>query len=81
MKRKMLALLLASSMVASVALLSAGCGTKTATSATDDAEGAPVLWAPGESRDKIVVISDLHLGSDDTYTEPRATRRVLIAGR
>ena len=78
MKRKRLALLLASSMVASVALLSAGCGTKTATSATDDAEGAPVLWAAGETRDKIVVISDLHLGIDDNYTETLANRPLLI---
>lgn len=78
MKRKMLALLLASSMIVSVALLSAGCGMKTVASATDDAEGAPVLWAAGTARDKIVVISDLHLGIDDNYTETLANRPLLI---
>jgi len=77
-EKKMPALLLTSSMVVSVALLSAGCVTKIAASATDDTEGAPVLWAAGETRDKIVVISDLHLGINDNYTETLANRPLLI---
>lgn len=36
------------------------------------------LWTAGDRRSKIVVISDLHLGIDDNYTETLANRPLLI---
>lgn len=48
----------------SLALLAAGCAPNGGTP-----EAANPLWEPGEQRDKIVVISDLHLGIDDELTE------------
>lgn len=36
------------------------------------------LWEPGNERNKIVVISDLHLGIDDEYSETVANRPLLV---
>lgn len=36
------------------------------------------LWEAGVTRDKIVVISDIHLGIDDRYTETLKNRPLLI---
>lgn len=68
MKTKMLSLLLAFCMVISLALLTTGCTPK----------GAAALWDAGDTRNKIVSISDLHLGIDDDYTETLKNRPLLI---
>ncbi len=45
---------------------------------SDPASDAQPLWTAGGTRNKIVVISDLHLGIDDRYTETRLNRPYLI---
>jgi UDP-2,3-diacylglucosamine pyrophosphatase LpxH len=45
---------------------------------TKDAAIEKPLWEVEDKRNKIVVISDLHLGIDDSYTETLANRQVLI---
>ncbi|MFO1211638.1 MAG: hypothetical protein U1E74_03295 [Paenacidovorax caeni] len=50
-----------------------GCGSSS--SAYSDA--AP-LWAADAVRNKIVVISDIHLGIEDRYTETLKNRPLLI---
>lgn len=42
------------------------------------ASDATPLWTAGSTRDKIVVISDLHLGIEDRYTETLRNRPLLI---
>ena len=69
MKAKILSLLLASSMVISLALFTSGCAQKSSSSA---------LWEAGGTRNKIVVISDIHIGVDDKYAETVANRPILI---
>ncbi|ADL05260.1 metallophosphoesterase [Lacrimispora saccharolytica] len=69
MKAKILTLLLASSMIISLALLTSGCAQKSSGSA---------LWEAGGTRNKIVVISDIHIGVDDKYAENVANRPILI---
>lgn len=54
-----------------VALHTAGCGS-------NSGSGAAPLWKSGSSRDKIVIISDLHLGIEDKYTECLENRPLLI---
>jgi UDP-2,3-diacylglucosamine pyrophosphatase LpxH len=93
MKTRILSLLLASSMVMSMTLLTIGCSSKigtpetsapeisapnTTASASEAPEGAAALWDAGDTRDKIIVISDLHLGIDDSYTETLKNRPLLI---
>lgn len=43
----------------------------------DPADSTP-LWQPGPTTDKIVVISDLHLGIDDAFAENVANRQHLV---
>lgn len=69
MKAKILSLLVASSMVVSSALVAGGCAPKSSTAA---------LWEAGNTRNKIVVISDIHIGIDDKYAETVANRPLLI---
>lgn len=69
MKAKILSLLLACSMVISLALFTSGCAQKSSVSA---------LWEAGSTRNKIVVISDIHIGVDDQYAENVANRPILI---
>ena len=52
-----------------------GCGGGDSASS---APGATPLWTVGHARNKIVVISDLHLGIDDRYTENLKNRPLLI---
>lgn len=78
MKRKMLSLLLASCMVISLVLLTTGFSLNTGASVSDAAKGTAALWDAGNTRDKIVVISDIHLGIDDRYTETLKNRPLLI---
>lgn len=69
MKKKVLSLLLASCMVISLALLTIGCSPK---------DGVQALWDAGDTRNKIVVISDIHIGIDDSYAETVKNRPLLI---
>jgi UDP-2,3-diacylglucosamine pyrophosphatase LpxH len=69
MSRKMLKIVLScTSFALSLAVL-AGCGAK------DDSKP---LWEVGDSRNKIVVISDIHLGINDAYSEINDNVPVLI---
>lgn len=78
MKKRGLSLLLASGMVISLALLNSGCSSKTAASETNALKGGAPLWEAGEKRDKIVVVSDIHLGIEDKYTETLKNLPLLI---
>jgi UDP-2,3-diacylglucosamine pyrophosphatase LpxH len=69
MKKRALSLLLASCMAISLALFTSGCAQKSS---------AAALWEAGSTRNKIVVISDLHVGVDDKYAENVANRPILI---
>ena len=40
--------------------------------------GSPALWEAGETRNKIVIASDIHLGIDDRYTETLENRPHLV---
>ncbi|WP_312692827.1 metallophosphoesterase [Caproiciproducens sp.] len=78
MKTRILSLLLASSMVISLTLLTTGCSSKTGAPETSAPKGVTALWNVGDTRDKIVVMSDIHLGIDDSYTETLKNRPRLI---
>ena len=43
-----------------------------------DEEKAVPLWAAGSTRNKIVTISDLHIGIDDSYSETVKNRPLLV---
>ncbi|MGE4318617.1 MAG: metallophosphoesterase [Deferribacterales bacterium] len=58
-----------------VALNTAGCAD--AIFASEDSDENP-LWNPDSSRNKIVVISDIHLGVDDAFTETLTNRPYLV---
>lgn len=73
MKKMILSFMLACSIIVSLALLATGCTVKTSTP-----EAAKPLWEAGDERNKIVVISDLHLGIDDRYSETVKNRPLLI---
>lgn len=47
-------------------------------SLTDAYKGRAPLWGAGEKRDKIVVVSDIHLGIEDKYTETLNNLPLLI---
>ncbi len=73
MKTRILSLLLALGMMISPALLI------TENSARAEAtESAAALWEASGTRDKIVVISDIHLGIEDRYTETLENLPLLI---
>jgi UDP-2,3-diacylglucosamine pyrophosphatase LpxH len=76
MKIRILSLLLVSGMVISLALFNTGCSSSKTGAPAAHKTGA--LWAAGGARDKIVVISDLHLGINDSYTEMKNNRPLLI---
>ena len=92
MKLKKRSLLLASSIILSAALTT-GCASKTEAPATNDSEtvasestvsettvsdNTSPLWEAGSTRDKIVVMSDVHLGIIDEYSETRANLPYLM---
>lgn len=60
---------LASCAVLSFALALTGCSVKTS---------LPALWDAGDARNKIVVISDIHIGVDDEFAETVDNRPMLI---
>ena len=64
MKKGFLSLLLAISMVFSPAMLGA-----LSPAIAETPETLPALWEAGDRRDKIVTISDIHLGIEDRYSE------------
>ncbi len=64
---------LAFCMVVLMPLLSIGCSTNIALQ-----KDATPLWEASGARDKIVVISDIHLGIEDSYTETLKNRPLLI---
>ena len=68
MKKKIMSLLLVCTFVVSLALFATGCTS----------EAAKPLWEAGNERNKIVVISDLHLGIDDRYSEMIDNRPLLV---
>lgn len=70
---RFLSLLLALSMVVSLAL-----GAPGYTANAEAPESAAALWEAGSIKDKIVVISDLHLGIEDRYTETLKNLPLLI---
>jgi UDP-2,3-diacylglucosamine pyrophosphatase LpxH len=65
-------------MVISLALLMNGCSLNTDSSETATPQGPAAMWDAGTKRDKIVVISDIHLGIEDRYTEILNNRPLLI---
>ena len=69
MKKRALSFLLASSMAVYLMLFTSGCAQKS---------NATALWEAGSTRNKIVVISDIHIGIDDQYAENVANRPILI---
>ncbi len=69
MKKRVPSFLLVACMVISMALLTTGCSPKA---------GVSALWDAGKTRDKIVVISDIHIGIDDSYAETVKNRPLLI---
>ena len=77
MKTRVFSSLLACCMVISLALLTAPCSSNTGASVSNSPKGA-ALWNAGNTRDKIVVISDIHLGIDDSYAETVNNRSLLI---
>ncbi|HQM97408.1 MAG TPA: metallophosphoesterase [Clostridia bacterium] len=72
MRKKIISLILICSIVASISMLFTGCGRNNKLSAVDP------LWAAGSERNKIVIISDIHLGIDDRYSEIILNRPFLI---
>ncbi|MHC1785808.1 MAG: metallophosphoesterase [Christensenellales bacterium] len=73
MKKTFLSLLLMISMVFSPALFTAGSAAQAETP-----ENILALWEAGETRDKIVTISDIHLGIEDRYSETVENLPLLI---
>lgn len=70
MKRKIISVLLTSSMI----FLSSGSLFNTSFAINN----AKPLWNSKEEKNKIVVISDIHLGIKDEYTETLKNRNILI---
>ena len=73
MKKTLLSLLLVISMVFSTATFAAG-----STALAEAPENFPALWEAGDRRDKIVTISDIHLGIEDRYSETVENLPLLI---
>ena len=63
-------------MAIALTLSLAGCAAQTGTQT--ETQKVITLWEEGKERNKIVVISDLHLGIKDEYTETLAHRPLLV---
>ena len=72
MKKRIITLVLASIMIIALFLFPMGCKGK------NDANKIAALWEVGATRNKVVVISDIHLGIEDIYTETLKNRPLLI---
>lgn len=69
--------ILSSVVIALLIMASVGCsGLLPQDSASEI--GARPLWNAGNTRDKIIVLSDLHLGIEDAYSEILENRRYLV---
>lgn len=73
-RRKFIKTLSAGAGACFVAMNTSGCSSDIFGSGS----GEEPLWDAGEKRNKIVVISDIHLGIDDRYTETIENRPYLI---
>ena len=69
MKKRIVYSSLVSILVLSLALFAAGCS---------NTKNAEALWEADGKRDKIIIISDIHLGIEDQYTETLENRPLLI---
>lgn len=65
-------------MLVSLVLLSNGCSSNTSAPVSETKEDVETLWNTGNKRDKIVVISDIHLGIEDKYSETQKNLPLLI---
>lgn len=77
MKKRLLSLLLASVMIALTPFTSA-IAADSSVRKTENVKASSTLWKTSSTRDKIVVISDIHLGIDDRYTETLKNKPILI---
>ena len=73
MKKTFLSLLLLISMVFTTATFAAG-----STAIAEAPENFPALWEAGDTKNKIVTISDIHLGIEDRYSETVENLPLLI---
>ena len=73
MKKGYLSLLLLISMVFTTATFAAG-----STAIAEAPENFPALWEAGDTKNKIVTISDIHLGIEDRYSETVENLPLLI---
>ena len=73
MKKGYLSLLLVISMVFTTATFAAG-----STASAEALENFPALWEAGDTKNKIVTISDIHLGIEDRYSETVENLPLLI---
>ena len=70
MRKRTLLSLLAACVALPLVPLVTGCSASST--------GSPALWEAGETRNKIVIASDIHLGIDDRYTETLENRPYLV---
>lgn len=73
MKKKIITFMFASIIIISLFLFPAGCEEK------NEENDITALWEAGATRNKIIVISDIHLGIEDEYTETLKNRPLLIS--
>ncbi len=78
MKEKTISLLLAFSIITFLGLFTTGCLQKSESSEVNTQKSPSALWEAGDTRNKIVVISDIHIGIDDNYAEMVKNRPLLI---
>ncbi len=78
MKTKILSLSLVFGMVISLILITSGCSPDIGSSVSETSEDSEALWNVGNIRNKIVVISDIHLGIQDSYSEILVNRPFVI---
>lgn len=70
-RKRVICVLLTVCMAITLFVLPAGCNDK------NENDVSP-LWEAGDARNKIIVISDIHLGIDDRYTENLKNRAILV---
>lgn len=78
MKKRVLALLLVFSMVFSFGLFDNANTLNAKAADTSVTKSTQPLWDAGSTRNKIVVMSDIHLGIEDKYTETLKNLPLLI---
>ncbi len=78
MKKRILSLLLVFMMVISLASFTTGHSSQASAAVSDEAKGTAALWDAGTTRNKIIVMSDIHLGIEDKYSETVTNRPFII---